>query len=120
MVGVNPLLIAVVRRAIQITKVDFGIPEDGGLRNATRQNILYKTVNNYKGPDGYEIVGEHQKGNAVDFFAYVDGHASWKKEHLAQVAAAFLQAAIELGVKIRWGGLFSTWSDMPHIELVES
>jgi peptidoglycan L-alanyl-D-glutamate endopeptidase CwlK len=120
MKDVHPDLQRVAIRAIQITKVDFGIPEHGGKRTAQIQNMLYKTANKYKGPDGYEKIGKHQTGHALDFYAYVDGKANWEEVYLAQVACAFFQAAIELGVKIGWGGLFSTWSDMPHIELVDS
>ncbi|MEO5344604.1 MAG: hypothetical protein H7842_15010, partial [Gammaproteobacteria bacterium SHHR-1] len=60
-----------------------------------------------------------------DFYAYVDGRASWEREHLAMVAAAFLQAASHLGYAISWGGLWKQrgggiygW-DMVHVELVD-
>ena len=119
MQGVNPLLIQLARRAIKLTKIDFGIPTTGGKRDAETQHGLYLTVNNEKGPDGYEIVGKHQKGEALDYYGYVEGKASWKKEHLSQIAAAFLQAAIDMNIKIHWGGLFSNWTDMPHVELVD-
>ena len=106
----------VADRAIKITKIDFGIPETGGVRTAEQQNALHKSG---ASPfcDGYENRSNHQDGNALDFYAYVDGKASWEPEHLAQVACAFLQAANELGIKIKWGGLFKSWSDMPHIEI---
>jgi len=38
---------------------------------------------------------------------------------LAQVACAFLQAANELQIKIQWGGLWKSFEDMPHFELVD-
>ena len=120
LLGVHIDLLDVAARAIQITKVDFGIPETGGRRTPNEQHQLYRTVNNMKGPDGYEVIGKHQKGEAIDFYA-IDpetNKASWDEVLLAQVACAFFQAAIELGVKIRWGGLFTSWTDMPHIELI--
>ena len=55
----------------------------------------------------------------IDFYAYVDGKASWDEGHLALVATAFMQAAIKLGYKIQWGGLWKGFKDMPHIQLVE-
>ena len=62
----------------------------------------------------------------MDFYAYINGAASWEHEHLAMVATAILQAASILGVKLNWGGLWSStkkingipygW-DMAHMEL---
>ena len=113
--GINMDLRRIVDRAIQITKIDFGIPETGGWRDSEMQNWLFKSGKSMC--DGYEKLSNHQKGEAVDFFAYVDGKASWEPEHLAQVACAFLQAANELGIKLKWGGLFNSFIDMPHVEL---
>ena len=71
--------------------------------------------------DGIKHRSRHQEGNALDFYAFKDGKASWKEEDLAVVAAAFLTASIQLGegYEIRWGGLFKSFKDMPHIELIE-
>lgn len=118
MADVHPDLQRVAKRAITITKIDFGIPRDGGTRTAERQHELF--LDGRSKADGYELVGKHQTGDALDFYAFVDGAASWDREHLAQVASAFLQAAIVEGVRVRWGGLFRSFSDMPHIERVES
>lgn len=115
MSGINMNLRRVADRAIKITKIDFGIPETGGVRTAEQQNALFNE--GLSMCDGYDKRSNHQDGNALDFYAYVDGKASWEPEHLAQVACAFLQAANELGIKIKWGGLFKSWSDMPHIEI---
>jgi peptidoglycan L-alanyl-D-glutamate endopeptidase CwlK len=116
MSGINMDLRRVADRAIQITKVDFGIPDTGGLRDAEIQNWLFKSGKS--NCDGYEKLSNHQSGNALDFYAYVDGKASWDEGHLAQVAAAFLQASIELGIPIKWGGLFKSFKDYPHVELM--
>lgn len=115
MSGVHSDLQRVANRAIQITKIDFGVPETGGLRTAEQQNALFNE--GLSMCDGYDKRSNHQDGNALDFYAYVDGKASWEPEHLAQVACAFLQAANELGIKIKWGGLFKSFVDMPHIEI---
>ena len=132
--GIDPRLIAISDRAIELTLVDFGIPQDGGVRTPERQNELYRA--NKSKCDGFDKLSNHQikpgkeYGEALDFYAYVDGAASWKYEHLAMVAAAFLQAASELGIRIKWGGLWKSASsktsngisygwDCPHIELDE-
>jgi len=118
--GVDPRLIEVVHLALSISKIDFGIPEDGGVRTAERQNMLFKTFRNGKrvsNADGYDKISEHQKKTAVDMYAYVDGKASWDELHLAMVATAFLQAASILGIKLKWGGNFKNFKDMPHFQL---
>jgi len=115
MSGIHIDLRRVADRAIQLTKIDFGIPSTGGIRSAEMQNELFKAGKSKC--DGYENMSYHQSGNALDFYAYVDGAASWEPEHLAQVACAFLQAANEQGVKLKWGGLFKSFTDMPHFEI---
>lgn len=120
--GVDPMLIAVSNRAIQITKVDFGIPSTGGVRSDEFQNELF--VDGKSKVDGYDNRSKHQKakdgyGKALDVFAYVNGHANWEIKNLAQIACAFFQAASELNVRIKWGGLFKSYVDGPHFELVD-
>lgn len=113
--GVNPVLIKVINRALEITTIDFGIPKHGGLRTAEEQNALFKDGKSQL--DGYKKKSNHQTGNAFDVFAYVDGKASWDKAHLTAVADAIFQAADELGVKLTWGGHWKNFVDMPHFEL---
>jgi len=122
--GVNPALIEIANLAIKITKIDFGIPEDGGVRTEIRQKELY--LNGKSEADGVRNKSHHQSGEALDFYAYIDGAASWREDHLAMVACALLQAASILGYKLNWGGLWRSkkktngisygW-DMGHIEL---
>lgn len=113
--GVDKRLIEISDLAIQITLIDFGHGKDSGKRTAARQNKLF--TDGLSKADGYKKISYHQTGMALDFYAYVDGKASWQREHLAMVAAAFLQAASILGYKLEWGGLWG-W-DYPHVQLVE-
>ena len=115
MEGVDFNLKQVAYRALTLSKIDFGIPSTGGLRTTEQQQELYKTGKSKA--DGVHNLSKHQLGQALDFYAYVDGKASWEEEHLVQIAAAFLQAASDLGVSIKWGGFFRSFTDMPHIEL---
>lgn len=115
--GVDPRLIEISDLTIQITVVDFGHPADAGKRTAERQNELY--IDGKSKADGYNKLSRHQSGKALDFYAFVDGKASWDTEHLAMVAAAFLQAASILGYKLKWGGLWKSFKDYPHVELVD-
>ena len=122
MSGIDSRLQRIAERAIEITKIDFGIPTDGGRRTAERQHELFEDGKSRA--DGYHKRSKHQDGRAIDFYAYVDGEASWNELHLAMVAAAFLQAASEYKISVRWGGLWKKEVhgivDLPHIELVES
>lgn len=124
--GISNELIEINDLAIQITAIDFGVPSDGGLRIAERQKELYD--GGFSKADGYINLSNHQSGDALDFYAYVNGKASWESHHLAMVACAHLQAASMLGYKIQWGGFWQRkvpkfkngipygW-DMAHIEL---
>jgi peptidoglycan L-alanyl-D-glutamate endopeptidase CwlK len=120
-IGVRNELIEISDRAIEITMVDFGHGTDSGMRTAERQKELYDK--GLSKADGYINKSNHQTGDALDFFAFVDGKASWEPLHLAMVASAFLQSASELGYVIEWGGLWRGrdkihgW-DMPHIQYI--
>ena len=73
---------------------------DGGVRTAERQRELFKEGKTKA--DGYNRLSNHQLregqeyGRAVDFYAYLNGHASWQKHHLAMVAAHILATANRL------------------------
>lgn len=115
--SVKPQLQALAHEALRISPIDFGYPRTGGLRTAVEQTILFHEGKS--NADGLEHISKHQKGEALDFYAFVDGKASWDKHHLAIVAAAHLQAASKLGVAIEWGGLWRSFEDYPHIELAD-
>lgn len=115
--GTNPLIQAIAKRAIQITKIDFGIPSTGGLRERFEQKELFDAGKSKC--DGTFKESAHQHGQALDFFAWVDGKVSYDEGHMAQVAAAFLQSAMEMGVLLQWGGLWKNFVDMPHVQLID-
>ena len=115
--GVDPRLIEISDRAIQISIIDFGIPNSGGLRTVKDQAALF-TAGKSKA-DGRTHKSYHQTGRALDVYAYVDGKASWSVEHLAIISVAMMQAANELGYKLESGGLWSSFTDWPHFQLGE-
>jgi len=107
--GVHPDLVKVVRRALQLSPIDFGITE--GLRTKERQTQLViegksQTMNS-----------RHITGHAVDVFAYPTSAGSWEWKYYEQIAFAFKQAAEELVVPIEWGGDWRTLKDGPHFQL---
>lgn len=115
MEGIDQKLKDIAHKAIEISRIDFGIPEHGGKRTSEEQQQLYKDGKSKV--DGYHKWSRHQYGEALDVYAYVDGKASWETEHLALVATAMLQAASELGYALEWGGLWKSFQDMPHFQL---
>lgn len=113
--GVDPRLIEISDLAISLSNIDFGIPNTGGLRSVEDQAALF--TSGVSKADGRTNKSYHQTGKALDLYAYVDGKASWDKLHLAICATAMLQASAQLGYKLKWGGLWKSWQDMPHFEL---
>ena len=93
--GVKPDLVKVVKRAIELTTVDFGVIE--GVRTEERQKELVA-----KGASK-TMKSKHLDGNAVDLMVYVDGRGCWELNLYDEVADAMRQAAIEEGVPVRWG-----------------
>jgi len=92
--GVNPDLVAVVSRAIELSKQDFSVI--CGLRTVKEQEALVA-----KGAS-QTMKSKHLEGNAVDLAAYCDG-IRWELNLYDEIADAMLKAAKELGVTIRWG-----------------
>jgi peptidoglycan LD-endopeptidase CwlK len=103
--GVNPYLVGVVKRAIEITKVDFGVIE--GLRTPERQRDLVQAG------ASQTMFSKHIQGKAVDLMAYIGSRASWELNLYDDIADAMKRAAQELQVPIRWGGAWNV-SDINH------
>ena len=113
--GVNPLLVKVVKRAIEITEMDFFVGE--GLRSVERQKRLVasgasRTMNS-----------RHITGHAVDLhpFPYKGDHDvdgvpnSDDYDAYEPIVDAMRQAAEELGVSLVHG--FDWGWDAPHHEM---
>lgn len=113
--GVNYQLIEVAELALVLSPIDFGIPRHGGLRTAEEQQKLFNDGASQL--DGVNKKSYHQSGMALDVFAYVDGKASWDESHLTTIAAAMLEAANRLSVRLRWGGHWKSFIDMVHFEI---
>ena len=99
----HPDLVKVVERAIRITKQDFSVHD--GMRSLAEQKRyvargVSKTLKSkhLKQPDGH--------GHAVDLVPYINGKFRWEWEPIYEIAAAVHRAANELGVRLRWGGVW--------------
>jgi peptidoglycan L-alanyl-D-glutamate endopeptidase CwlK len=105
--GVHPDLVKVVKKAITLTKIDFGVTQ--GLRTLEQQRALLnsgatQTMNS-----------KHLTGHAVDLVAYIGSDVSWQLNVYDDLADAMKEAAIELSVPVRWG---AAWT-VPDIRLWE-
>lgn len=112
--GVHPDLVKIVKRAIELTTVDFTVLE--GLRSVSRQRELVdkgasQTMNSrhIKAPNGY--------GHAVDLGAWIDGDVSWDWKYYHKIAEAVADAAKELRIPVEWGGNWKSFKDGPHWQL---
>jgi len=94
--GVDADLVKVVKRAIQLTRVDFGVVE--GVRTVERQTELVNSG------ASKTMKSRHITGEAVDLMAYLNGRASWELSLYDDIADAMRDAATDLQVPIRWGG----------------
>jgi hypothetical protein len=97
--GVNPKLVAVVNRAIELTTVDFGVTE--GLRTVETQEAYVKAGKSQT------MNSKHIGGNAVDLVAYINGEVSWELNVYDNIADAMRQAAIENDLPLRWGAAWN-------------
>ena len=107
--GFNSDLLKIVRRALQLSPVDFGITE--GLRTVERQRQLVAAGKSQT------MNSRHISGHAVDVFAYPTSAGSWEWKYYEQIATAFKQAAKELNIPVEWGGDWKTLKDGPHFQL---
>jgi hypothetical protein len=104
--GVNPVLVAVVERAIAISEQDFSVIE--GVRNIERQRQLVATGKSTT------MNSRHLTGHAVDLAPWP---ISWEWEGFYPIADAMKQTAEELGVDLEWGGDWKSFPDGPHFQL---
>ncbi|OGN50419.1 MAG: hypothetical protein A2352_02525 [Caulobacterales bacterium RIFOXYB1_FULL_67_16] len=123
---VHPNLAMIVRRAIERTDADFTITEKQ-VRDLKYQAKLVargtsKTLQSNHRPQNDGL------SHAVDLVPYVDGRANWGHnvtwkivtssgetiEPYYQIAAAVRAAAVEAGIRVRWGAVWDrTLNDLP-------
>jgi hypothetical protein len=109
LIGVDEGLQSVVKRAIEITEIDFGVTE--GVRSLERQQKLFdrgasKTMRS-----------RHLTGMAVDLVAYIGTEVRWDWPLYHKLADAMKVAASELGVEIECGADWKNFPDGPHFQI---
>ena len=109
LVGVNPDLIRVVRRAIELTTMDFMVLE--GLRTIARQKQLVAMG------ASQTMHSRHITGHAVDLAAILDGKIRWDWPLYHKLSEIVKQAAKNINIPIEWGGDWESFKDGPHFQL---
>ena len=98
--GVHPTMVDTVKRAIEVSKVDFGVIY--GVRSLAEQKKLYEAKRSQTMKSKH-LVQEDGYSHAVDLMAYDGSDPSWDIVMYDDIADAMKQAAIETGAKICWG-----------------
>ncbi|SNS52958.1 peptidoglycan L-alanyl-D-glutamate endopeptidase CwlK [Sphingomonas laterariae] len=101
--GVHPLLVGVVKRAIEITRQDFTV-HDGLRTEAEQREYVLRGVSK-------TMASKHMRqadgfGHAVDLVPYINGKLRWEWPAIYVIAAAVRIAAQEQRVKLIWGGVW--------------
>ena len=107
---------------------DFGISD--GLRSTADQKARYAKGRDQNGRilylghvityrDGVEKKSYHQTGHAIDFFTVgFGGQADYTAAAMTAVYSCFAEAAMNLGLVIKWGGNYGSFEDLGHISLM--
>ena len=112
--GVHDDLISIVKEAITISKVDFGVT--CGVRTKSEQAKLVKAKVSKTMNSRHLIQESTGKSHAVDLMAYVGSRASWELNLYDDIADAMAQAARNKSANIVWGAAWSIgniaqWND---------
>ena len=107
--GVHPDLVKIIRKAAEITPVDFIVTE--GLRTVERQKQLVAAG------ASKTMKSRHITGHAVDLAVVVEGEVRWDWPLYAKLSKTVKEAAAKVGIPIEWGGDWRTFKDGPHFQL---
>lgn len=97
--GVDSRLVEVVRLAISLTTVDFGVID--GVRSIETQKH-YVAIGKSQ-----TMKSKHLSGDAVDLLAYVGHIGSWEINLYDDIARSMRLAAIEVDLPLRWGAAWN-------------
>lgn len=108
--GVHPNMVKVVKRAIELTKVDFGVTY--GVRTLEEQEKLVASGRSQTMKSKH-LIQESGYSHAVDVVAYDGSEVIWEINVYDDICDAFKAAAIENNVGIKWGAAWSE-GDIRH------
>ena len=102
--GVHPRMVDTVKRAIEVSSVDFGVIY--GVRSLAEQKRLYEAKRSQTMKSKH-LVQEDGYSHAVDLMAYDGSTPSWDIVMYDDIADAMKAAAKETGARIRWGAAWT-------------
>jgi peptidoglycan L-alanyl-D-glutamate endopeptidase CwlK len=103
--GVHPHLVAIANMAIALSEQDFAVHD--GVRTIVEQQKLV-AAGASKTLDSKHLVQADGFGHAIDLVPYINGNLRWEWGPVYRVAAAVHHAAINIGVPLKWGGVWDT------------
>ena len=114
--GVHPDMVATVKRAIELTTVDFGVTY--GVRTLEEQKKLYASGRSQTMKSKHLIQGDGYS-HAVDLVAYDGPNVVWELNVYDNIADAMAEAANEVGCKIKWGAAWSVGDITKYVGTME-
>ena len=102
--GVHPDMVNTVKRAIELTKVDFGVTY--GVRTLEEQEKLYKAGRSQTMKSKH-LIQDSGYSHAVDLVAYDGSNVVWELNVYDDICDAMAEAAKEVGAAIKWGAAWS-------------
>jgi peptidoglycan L-alanyl-D-glutamate endopeptidase CwlK len=102
--GVHPDLVSTVKKAIELTKVDFGVTF--GVRTLEEQEKLF-AAGRSQTMKSKHLLQEDGYSHAVDLVAYDGAEVVWELNVYDDLCDAMKTAATEVGVAIKWGAAWS-------------
>lgn len=102
--GVHPEMVATVKRAIELTKVDFGVTY--GVRTLQAQKELVASGRSQTMKSKHLVQGDGYS-HAVDLVAYQGSAVVWELNVYDDICDAMAEAAREVGCHIKWGAAWS-------------
>lgn len=125
MAGVHPRMTGLVPLALSYSTVDFGCTEKQVRTKAEQRRKVEQGFS--KSLNGPHVEKDDGFGHAVDLVPWIDGRFQWGDnqwrvktragpviEPFYEIAAAMQRAAIEKGVRIKWGAIWDRClNDLP-------
>ena len=109
LVGIHPDLDKVVRKAEELSELEFIVTE--GLRSKERQEQLVKAG------ASKTMNSRHLTGHAVDLAVVVGGEVRWDWPLYSKLSNSMKEAAKQVGVPLEWGGDWEDFKDGCHFQL---
>ena len=104
MSGIEPDLIEMVKTAITLTKVDFGVTY--GVRTIAEQEKLV-AAGRSQTMKSKHLIQDDGFSHAVDVVAYDGSDVVWELNVYDDICDAFKVAARDVGISIKWGAAWS-------------